>query len=336
MGKTRHLLIFSLILLIFFACDDSPSSLTKKIVVSFDSPKGLESRTITPSDGEYLDIQYYVFKGEGPLEASFNKTVTTDSCTLESLPIGKWSFEVTSFNANNKALSKGVLATVIKKETNSITITLDTLVGQGTLEFEVSFNKEQIYGECFVNYVLKESSFAIVDSATKAITENQQSSSATFTKIPSGSYILEVSLICDDKVISALVESVRIIDGEISIGSRELVIGQLASESIIAVTDNTGTPIEGSITIEALPTEVGKEATLTFTLDENSPWDIDDLNFQWYCEGTPLENSNSPSCTIESLKGGTYRYDLIISNGKVGSLGSASVLVVTEVEITFN
>lgn len=339
MDKTKSPLIFlSILILLFFAfsCEQTSTNLAKNIVVSFDTAKALASRTISPIDPTYLDIEYFVFEGYGPLNSSFSEIIYSNGCTLEALNIGKWHFEVTSYNSKDRALSKGFLVSTIKKDTNSVTLVLDSLVGKGSINLQLSFNSDQIYGNPYIKYLLKDTNFNVVDSYIDQIEENQSTSSVIFDDIDSNSYILEATLVCDDQVVSALVESVRVIDNESSIATRELVIGQLASESIISVINNTSTPITGYITLAPLPTKLNEEATLTFNLDESSPLNSENLNYQWYCDGLILEDSNSNIYTIESLQGGTCRYDVVVSLEQLGSVGSATILVTTPVEITFN
>ena len=102
------------------------------------------------------------------------------------------------------------------------------------------------------------------------------------------------------------------------------------NEVSLSITDNTAAPVRGNITV---PTSlvVGGQAELTFTLEPDQDVSIADLTMQWYCEGLIISGATSASYTIDSLKGGSYRYDIVVSLPESGSVGSAGVAVTVDV-----
>ena len=320
--KKGVLLVLVLAIIVFVSCDNNLKQTTKDVTVQFT--------TVNRSIDVDYSVSSYLLKGTGPNSTTLEKEINTSSFVLKALPIGKWNFDVTAYDSDNVALASGEVEIVITKQTNNIAIELDYLVGFGDILINVDWNSDQSYGEVELNYTLKNLDGTLFDNKT----DHTGDKSFTFEEVPSGFYLLEVNLICDKDVISGFIEAIRVLNQRVSCVDKTLIIGLLANENHFSIIDNTGTIIEGSIEIDNERLEIGEIATLTFVLSSNN-LDEEELSAHWYCDGQLIEGNNELSYTIESLIGGTNRYDVVVKLENVGSIGAATFLVEVPYEIGF-
>jgi hypothetical protein len=320
--KKSVLLVLVLAILVFVSCDNDLKQTTKDVTVQFT--------TVNRSIDVDYSVTSYLLKGTGPNSTTIVKEIDENSFILKALPIGKWSFDVTAYDSADVALASGEVEVVITKQTNTIAIELDNLVGSGDISISVDWNSEQSYGDQKLSYTLKE----LDGTLFKSEIDNSGDKSFTFEEVPAGFYLLEVNLICDGDVISGFIEAVRVLNERVSSVDKTLIIGLLANENHFSIIDNTGSIIEGAIGIDNQQLEIGDSAKLTFVLD-SSNLNEEHLSCLWYCDGQLIEGENDLSYTIESLIGGTRRYDVVVKLEDVGSIGSATFLVEVPYEIGF-
>jgi hypothetical protein len=77
------------------------------------------------------------------------------------------------------------------------------------------------------------------------------------TDIPSGFYTLVATLSCGNEPVAGFIETVRIIENVESAATRPLTIGVVANDNRFSVIDKTGTPVEGTISIDPLEVSAG-------------------------------------------------------------------------------
>lgn len=318
------------ILLALTGCDTDSTAASREIIVTLQDRSAHGARNIDPVGNDAAKPATYSLSGTGPDSFSL-EDISGTTFTLQSLPVGQWSFEAKAYNLDGVALSRGTLDTLITASTNSLSIELDEMIGSGSLSVTCTWDPDQLYAAGDITFGLYDGA---VIAAQQTVPVQLDTSEAVFaaTDLPSGFYTLVVTLSCGNEPVAGFIETVRIIENVESAATRPLTIGVVANDNRFSVIDKTGTPVEGTISIDPLEVSAGSPATLTFTATE-LPVGVtaDQLRYQWYEEGVLLENETAASHTIPSVAEGTIRYDVVVSLEAIGTLGSAGVLVSTPV-----
>jgi hypothetical protein len=99
----------------------------------------------------------------------------------------------------------------------------------------------------------------------------------------------------------------------------------------LLIEDQTDSPIIGTITTSNTDPEEGDTLTLTYIIEETSPYDQSSLLYWWYKDGELVSQGSSNSIELENLPAGTSRYDVVVGTATNSSLGSSSIQVSIEI-----
>lgn len=328
--KIRIASIIGILILLLSGCEseqrEHETFATLTLTVEKEAPK----RSIAPADEDNINISYYVLEGSGPHGSKLGPLESNNhQFIVEHIPTGVWSFSATAYNSSSNPLSYGVLSScyLSSASANSVEIVLDQYVGKGSLRVELEWESASLFGLSKLCYTLLEKESVIKQECVENISMSEESYLIEIEELAAGFYSLLVSFSCDGETLGGFIESVRIVDGACSSAQRTLAIEKVAEENHITIVDTTATPIEGVITcdFEASPLTLTYTPTLPIGIDE------EDLTLQWYCDGLPLTSENGYTLEIPNRLGGTYRYDVVVSLDKSGSVGSAHYLLITEV-----
>lgn len=317
------LVLLALFLTLFLSCDTNSPNAEGTLQLSLQSDARFRSRNINPEGSAPLEITTFRISGEGP-NSQVLEPITSDAktVTINSLVVGVWTFNATGLNSTGKPIAKGSTTLHISKNQNSAQIILDSEVGSGTFNLICNWNPVQTSPASTIELTILNSAEEQIDEITKEV--DLSTGQAVFgTSLPAGYYSVMVNLKTDDEIISGFVETLRIIDQTASQATRTLEIGKVIDSGTLVIIDNTATPIEGTITLS--PTELipGAAATLTFTPDNT----IEGMTVQWYREGVLIAGATSMELAIPAVKGGTYRYDIVVSIPHKGTVGSVGTLI---------
>jgi hypothetical protein len=258
-----------------------------------------------------------------PKGANFsNMYFESGVCVLHSLPIGKWEFEAIGYNCDDRKIVKGSVETSITSQNQNIELELDQLVGSGSLDLTFSWDEEQTYGSVKVELTLREFDETIVKTTNNIV--DSASFATIFDDLDAGFYSLEAKLFCDEQIVAAFVESVQIIDQSVSKAQRSFIIGLLAENTNLKIIDKSSKQIEGTLFYEG-EIILDESLLLTYTPTNVASEDLDKLVIKWYCDGQLLEDESGFTYLIESVNGGTQRYDILLY--LEGSMGSESLSV---------
>ena len=122
---------------------------------------------------------------------------------------------------------------------------------------------------------------------------------------------------------AAFVESVQIIDQSVSKAQRSFIIGLLAEDTNLTIIDKSNRQIEGSLTYEG-EIVLDESLLLTYNPTNVKAEDLAKLVVKWYCDGQLLKMAGF-TYLIESVNGGTHRYDILLY--LEGSMGSQSLSI---------
>lgn len=324
------LAVITLLAIVFmFGCEQaSPVDNTGELTIALLTDQEGDNRAIGPVGDAPLDLVSFSVSGTGPSNQSLEKTTSDNqTITIGSLVLGEWVFTGTGYNGQGKAISQGATTAKITGNNNVVTITLASAVGFGSFLLECTWNPKQTSTDSVVSMRLLDSENIEVDSLTFNQNLALGSAALSGSNIPAGFYTALVTIKTGDELVAGFVETVRIIEGTESSAICVLDIGHVVDEASITIIDNTAAPVSGSIVVTPTSLTLGQSATLTFALDQGQDVALEDLFIQWYCDGVPLAGANAASYTINSLSGGAYRYDIVVSLPQTGSVGSAGIRI---------
>lgn len=324
--KNRTLLVLALSLLLTLAtgCDNSMESESATLRLNLASERFRTSRSLLPTQ-EDLTIASVRITGSGPKGQNIDIQSADQSVEIGNLAIGTWNLHAVGSNSKGIQLVSGDVTTLLSKVTSEATLHLTQLVGAGELSIQLFWDPDQVATD-----VRLEAQLFDQTGSSVALTAGELSiaeGTARLQKaLPAGSYYLKVQLFSQDVLVSGFGHALRILDTVTSDESMEMVIGDLSTEFTIMVVNNTMLPLEGTIGATPLDAVRDQEVTLTYS-PSNLPFDvgIEDLQIDWYCEGE-LVSQGSAAYTSFPLPG-VHRYDVIVNHARLGSLGSASILV---------
>ncbi len=319
------LLAFALALCVFFVgCEEQSQMSTSTLRLALTSPHYKTERSLTPGQ-DLMDITSYHITGTGPKNQTFNLNSDQQLVAIGNLTIGTWDIVAEGLNSKNEVMVRGSLKTLLSKVTSSATLQLDTLVGKGNLSATITWDTDQVHTDVSLEANLYDQGGNVMQLIVPNL-DTDAGSVVLSKELDSGSYLLSLKLYSQSVVVSGATMAVRIINGEVSEDTIEMVIGDLSTEFNISLVNDTMLPIEGSVTLEPSVPQSGEQVTLTYTpIDLPDDIAVEDLDISWYCEGLLVQsNSNSYTSIPEA---GTHRYDVIVNHAKLGSMGSSTLLL---------
>jgi hypothetical protein len=313
-----------------FSCDAREAT-TGSITFYIDSERAFQGRNIDPSGQAPLVAASFSIHGEGPGEASFDDTVTSQAVvTIENLPIGNWTFTVTALNAAGAELVQGTVGAYVAPSETTVELILDELLGSGTLDVDFSWNPEQTTAQTTLELTVTGPT-GTSTTFDPTVIDRQTGTATLTTLLDAGFHSLRYRLIEGEDTLCGGLETVRIIDGTVSSGSIDLTIGGLVDQYGLTVIDNTMMPIDGTVTCSPEVPLKGQPFTLSFTPQLPEGVTVEELNVAWYCEGTLITGADDLTLEVAAALGGTHRYDIVLSHASHGSVGSKAFLVTVEV-----
>ncbi|MBN2859337.1 MAG: hypothetical protein JXK93_03625 [Sphaerochaetaceae bacterium] len=297
------------------------------LTVNFAPSGRIFERTIMPVGSAPLDIDHYTISGVGPEGQLLSSTnSTSDTITIDDLLVGNWTFEATAYNASDIPLANGRFDTYIYGSTNTITLSLDEVVGSGSMHVDFSWNTQQVTSDTDFVFTLTDQSGTPVTGIT--INTDILGGTSTVTKeLDAGFYTFSAILTHSGVQIAGYTESIRIIDSTVSDADANLIIGKVIDNVGMTITDVTDGVIVGSIAASDPSPSQGDPVTLTFTASDTAGLSNTDLVYQWYADGSAISGATTHEYVVGSALSGSIRYDIIVGSAGNPIMGSASYTV---------
>lgn len=273
------------------------------------------TRSLLPKDTP-LEVSRYVVEGDGPQGTTFNVISTTDTLEVEGLLIGTWNLIAVGQNTNGVDLVRGETSVNLTPQPQDITITLNSLEGQGLMNIELFWDYLKVSDPKLVVSLTNES------NATQTLVptiNNIANGSVTYNgHFSAGSYLLKAQLYSGSVPVAGCAEVIRIVGNRTTEGQIELKLDKYANvPTSLTLVNNLGVPVE--CTILGLSENVAALTPLTATLSVS---DSTEISVEWYLDGSLIGNQLSCSFTPSS---GTHRLDVIAKGALLASSGSASI-----------
>ncbi len=314
--------------LMLIACDVAQQdSGYGTLTVTFAPSGRIFERTVMPAGSAPLDIDHYTISGVGPDGQTLSSTnSSSDSITINDLLVGDWTFEATAYNASGTSLATGSVDTYIYSNTNAITLSLDELVGSGSLHLDFSWNTEQVTGATVFTFTLTDQSGTPVTGAE--VSTDMLGGTSTVTKnLDAGFYTFRAALTHSGIEIAGYTESIRIIDSTVSDADATLIIGKVIDNVSMTIEDVTDGVITGSISASNSSPSQGDPVTLTYTATDTAGVSAQDMVYQWYADGIAISGATADQYIVSSAVSGSVRYDVIVGRTTNPIMGSASYTI---------
>lgn len=170
-----------------------------------------------------------------------------------------------------------------------------------------------------------------------------------FDRMMSGSYLIQILLKENGKVIAGAVDAVRILEQQKSSGDIALTIGKIDTTYTLTIDDQTSPSLAGTLAKDEADTDASDGVTVVWTPSETTKTllasqslTLDGLTYDLFENGNVIGNAEQTSATmtktvdtengkvsfvISGLSAGDNVIDLIVSDAKLGSHGSSRVTV---------
>ncbi len=314
MRKHFAVLIALLISLALLSCKAGES--TTSLRVNIDRGK----RTISPTASQ-LNIQTFVIYTTGPDgKSGIQKTVYSDSTTLEGLKIGEWTIRVEGKNTEGTIIATGENKIMLSSANNLIEVSLTDLYGKGNLDLEFRWDNKRITNTKLEASMKAQGSDEVIALSDKLIKDSDYTYSLQMSSLDSGSYVMTGSLYSENTKVGGFTEAIRISNGVTTKGVISLGLDKIINTEV-GFSNLTSVPIECKIEgiTELIPSRETINATVKITTSNITD---SSLKCEWYLDGVSVGSGRTISITPEP---GDHRLDVVVSTEHNGSLGSDAI-----------
>ncbi len=308
------LLLAALVLLVSVGCESETDSEDMRIILDKEV-----SRTIIPADLD-LSISEYNITCVGPDNKTHSYSTKRSTFLLQGVPVGSWTITAEGCNEKGTPLVKGSTTFNLNKGNTSVTVVLNELIGQGSLNLVYTWEGNNVEDPS-VEVSIEDQNGNSYMSARKLEVKNS-SATLTLSEIPAGSYIVHAILYDRNQKAAGYTEAVRIVDNKATTGSLSFnvdalpsVVGQLTLEN------KAGTPIVCTVKDLAPGDQIAAMENHKVVLDTSS-FSSSDVSISWYLDGSLI--GSGTEITICPTPG-EHRLDVIASTRMLGATGSTSV-----------
>lgn len=285
-------------------------------------------RTLAPADTDFNIASYYV-----KLTGSTTVDVTTVRSTfvVQGLPLGTYTISAEGRNNEGQVIVRGTSTFSLSSENNSATVTLNELVGTGSVNLNFTWDAD-LTADPSVEVYLKSMDSKESSPVKENVTLSKGKATLNKTGIQTGSYTITANLYDSGIKVAGLVEALRV-------GNNATVTADIpfnlddpadSSSGQITLINNAGVPVVCRFEdfSEETKVEAQKETTIRFNI---SGLDESEVSILWYLDGNNIGTGTEVTFTPEP---GKHRIDVVASTAQLGSAGSAYVTFEAELPTT--
>ncbi len=219
--KVRLITILFMIMLVLFAgCDLSMSDFldvdTGDLLIRFGLDR--QPRTLLPELS--MAISSYTISGIGPQGKTFTASHTgTDDFLRTNLVAGEWIITIQAYNEDTEPVLVGEgSATIFVMAGRVEEAAIDIIPVSGSGGVEITLSWEAVLSSAWLHCVVRDSDDVAVE--TMDIPEiSGQEITITVDDVPTGYFLLEVTLMDDQVSVGNAVEAFRVVDGVFTYGN---------------------------------------------------------------------------------------------------------------------
>ena len=311
------------------SCKESTDNSITTVEIAIED-RSLNSRTIMPSSA-LLQPHKYSVSGQGPSGQSFGPIISTESSiTVSEIQVGNWSIQAKALNAENNELASGSGTYDIGRGQNSITVALDTITGNGTLQLDISWDDDITWRDSVrIEVSIKDIDGNEILSTSRSASTNSEGVSILLA-LSAGCHIMSVRAFDEDGSLDVgATDAVRIVAGTRSSGSLHLKPSDPnpTGDVSIGIVNQVGVPMPFYIDYSPKNVSAGQTVTLSALHDTlDSSISESNLHYSWYKDGVALSVADSSTCSVQAQVG-LHRYDVIVISNVEGTMCGASLLL---------
>lgn len=269
---------------------------TLEITIDEGGSRGIESLSMETRS-------YNVTVTDSQENVLFSSTASSKTRYYASVPVGPCHIIVEALNSEGVVIGRGSASgEIVANQTNTITVTLDELVGNGS--FAVSIRGPE--GNS-LSYTIKDASLTVIRQGNLAYSNGKYTVS---TQLPNGFYTFSIIWDGADEVIKN--DAIRVVAGKAVSYDAEFLF--LVDGTISIVNEIIETP---SISLSSSAKKLGKEGTLTVSAEVSG---IENYSCFWMVDGTPVTEADDYSdleLQMENYAEGEHSVSLVVSNGTI-------------------
>jgi len=284
---------------------------TGELRLSFTAAKLYPARTIEPEVD--LTLARYEIFGSGPNEAAFEESQDPGGGLFKiGLTPGRWRIQVDGKNKDGLRIGTGeVVADIRAGVVSRQAVSIHPLEGTGRLEVRISW-PDSILADPMVRGSV-ESSDGQTGSLDFVLAEDLLSAACVDT-LAAGYYKVSLHLTDAGVPVWGAVDAARVATGYLSAVSYPLVAEVDRSTFQIVLAEAMEAPID--VTLSGARNVLAAGESMTVIAEPGEPVE----RYEWYLQGEPIEGATDASITLgESLSGGLYRLDVLVTRGMVMS-----------------
>ena len=335
-GKTVSILFLILAVGSAFmvSCQNSEEpAFTRLDIVIQDSNAG--SRTIMPA-AALMETRKYSVSGTGPAGKSFGPIISAEtSISVDAVDVGSWTISAKALNAENNELSSGSGDFFIGRGQNNVTVVLDSMTGNGSLQLDLTWDEDITYlDDIRMDISVYDISGNEISSLSRNADIDDSDGITVLIPLIAGCHVVSVRVYDDDGSLDVgATDAVRIIAGTRSTGTLHLQASNPnpTGELTISFDNRVGVPM--GFYLDYSPKIIAEGQNVTLIAQHGtlpSSIDTSSLTYQWYVDGVLFSSGTSSTCGIVALYG-LHRYDVIVRSNVAGTMCGASLMLnVTE------
>lgn len=329
------LMVAALAAISVVSCSEERGTATMKLLIRNNN---IGVKTLAPNDVASLQVTRFRIAGTGPDNATFEVSTDSSAVTINGLKVGDWHVVVTGMNPAGIALIRGSIDYELTQNSGTAQITLDEMVGNGTLSMQIDWQNTEVPDPHLYVYLQAQGG----NENEISFQSDYPNRCASISKeLAAGSYIIRGVLKSGDFHVGGFVESLRIVGGQTTSGS--VSISQMSfadSSGYFLLNNRAGIPVKGALSGFQLDSDsnyvlgANSDKVLNFKLDEEFE-SAPELRIQWFVDGVAIGASEvlgkTNSKTI-NIAPGYHRVDAVVSNSFLGSYGCVSAAFTALIE----
>ncbi len=322
MKKHNLLVVFLVIccLLGVIACNNETPFEYGSLTISFSNNIVPETSRGLSVDDIATSLSYLIIHGAHEDGSMFDKTVDFSvTTTINTLLAGSWDFTISAYNESDQLIGRGTgSTTILAKDRTTLSITIHSLVGNGTIEFTTSWPVSLVTNPQIVASLTK-----VSDEDTPIPLECTITSGTAIASVDveAGSYTITYALyegdgrLDTDRVFGTAGSLFLVANQNVTVNC-PLVQNEMRLSGSLDVTIDIDLRPEYSVSISPKELTVFYSKPATFSVTASPPSSTNSYSYRWYLDGVLVDGEQETSITFNDLTLGPHTVVAFVSSGE--------------------
>lgn len=329
--KSKNLLFILLTLWYLIAtitCSIEPPVEYGSLTISFTN--NVESRSLSIQDIE-TDISSIIIKGIHEDGSTFEETIDfSTTTTINALLAGSWDFTFESYNESDQLIGRGAgSANILAKDQTTLSVTIHSLVGDGTVEFTTSWPSELVTDPQIEASLTKVGE----SSSTPLGCSIDDGSASASVEVEAGTYTFSYALYegdgrtDTDRVFGTAGSLFLVADQSVSVDC-PLVQNEMRLSGSLDVTVDIDLRPAYAVTVTPKEQTIFYSKTATVSVTASPPSSTGSYAYRWYLDGALVDGEQETSLKLSDLTLGPHNVVAFVSTGGTDISDSAGIEVI--------